>query len=123
MSKLYLLLILCVFYVQGQTDVSRYRECVAAGSNPETVVRVTPMKIWYSIAATTTYKGFPELHDKFYLKTAQRVKVSYKIVIWFSQASQFVTRLKIDDTVHSQFNEATTNTYERTHEHEDLVRL
>ena len=35
------------------------------------------MRIWYTIEKTgsTAYKGFPELNDKFYLKTAQRVRI------------------------------------------------
>ena len=59
MTKLCLFLVICFFYVQGQTDVSRYRECVAAGSNPETVVRYTPINVWYSIDKTFAWRGFP----------------------------------------------------------------
>ena len=103
--------------------MSRYRQCAASGTNPLTVVRLTPMKIWYSLSATSYWRCFPQLNDKFYLKKTQRVKILYKIVTWFHATSQFLTRLIIDNSVQDQFNQATTNTLERTHEHEDMVWL
>ena len=116
--------LLLVWLVHAQTDVSRYRECFDSGTNPETIVRVTPMKIWYSLAGiTTAYRGFPELHDKFFLKKAQRVKIEYKINIWFLKTGLFWTRLKINNKVQEPSYFVTTITHERTHFYSDLVWL
>ena len=52
-------LFLLAYYVHGYADVSRYRECIESGTNPETIVRDTQMRIWYSLGATSTYRGFP----------------------------------------------------------------
>ena len=89
LQKVLLLLVLCVLYGQGQTYLNRYRECYPSGESPQTIVRLTPMNIWYSLAVALSYRGFPELHDRFYLKRAQRVEIEYKITTWFPSSSSF----------------------------------
>ena len=59
MSWFVKILFLLAYYVHGYADVSRYRECIESGTNPETIVRDTQMRIWYSLGATSTYRGFP----------------------------------------------------------------
>ena len=71
-----------------------------------------------------TLRGFPELSDKFNLKTAQRVRISYRITLWLeSSGNYFWTRLKIDGKVYGQFNFVTSITLERTHYVADEVWL
>ena len=83
------------------------------------------MRIWYSLEKTgiKNYKGFPELNDKFYLKTAQRVRIEYKILTRLPEAVLLWTRLKVDDKVQNQFNDATTYTIERTNRASGLLWL
>ena len=83
------------------------------------------MRIWYTIEKTgsTAYKGFPELNDKFYLKTAQRVRIQYKILTRIPDPVLLWTRLKVDGDVKNQFNDATTYTIERTNRASGLLWL
>ena len=85
-------------------------------ARPQTVVRQIPMKITFSLQSTGwNYRGFPELRDKFELKTAQRVRISYRVTIWTPKVTRFYTRLRIDGQIEPSFIFMTCHTQERTH--------
>ena len=114
---IFCIVLLNVYSVTTITDVHRYKMPLfdSSKASMETVVRETPVNISFSLGHSSDFQGFPELRDKFTLKIAQRVRISYRISLWLSSAAWFWTRLKINGVIYNQFNVVSGNTYERTH--------
>lgn len=97
-----LLFCLLAQMIHSLADIMTVPFCPNMNGQPQVVIRKTPIRVRYSLVEDRLWEwiGYPELNDRFTLNYAQRVRIWYKINIWYNGIGSFWTGVKINGTFH-----------------------